>query len=92
MGRHIAFLLGAASLALAADATTTISIIFPGDAQTLVGSVVAVDSHAVTTVKINCPTGEDSSDCGVAPGIEVTQGPSTWAWTLTASGSPDGDM
>lgn len=74
--------LGAAA-ALAAGQSTTIDLFLPMfDKQKLVGSVVDADSTA-TTYAIACPSGANSDDCGLSESQTVTQGPSTWALTMS---------
>jgi hypothetical protein len=65
----------------AAQSSTIVNMFLPDiDTQTLLGSVVSADSTA-TLYNIACPSGEDSSDCGLA-GMTVLQGPSTALWHL----------
>lgn len=64
-----------------ADAQATGSIykvLLPGaDSQTLLGSIVAVQS-SLTTIAVACPSGTDSDDCGMPDGgMKITQGSAT---------------
>ena len=72
------FLLGTAGLfamanAQSAAAPITTSLLVAGaDKQPLAGSVIGADRTA-TTYSINCPPGTDSNECGMGPGMTVTQ-------------------
>ncbi|KAJ5126168.1 hypothetical protein N7448_005479 [Penicillium atrosanguineum] len=60
-----------------AAADSTVTLFLPGfDTQPLDGKILG-SSGAMTTYSLNCPSGEDSSDCGVPPGFIVTQGGSS---------------
>ncbi|ODA76268.1 hypothetical protein RJ55_08113 [Drechmeria coniospora] len=48
------------------------------DPQSLVGSVIAVDSQA-TTYAIGCAPDTPSDECGAPSSYTVAQGPSTWS-------------
>lgn len=65
-------------LGLAAAQTTTLSIPFYlADNQAIEASVVSAND-AATTLALNCPSGTDSSDCGLFPTMLLTYGPSTY--------------
>ncbi|KAJ5701735.1 hypothetical protein N7488_009283 [Penicillium malachiteum] len=55
--------------------------IYGADQQSLVGSVIESRSE-IATYSINCPTGTNSSDCGVSSGLLYTEGPTTVQWEL----------
>lgn len=78
-----------AGSAVAAE-TTTVKILVLGDESPFVGSVVNVDSSA-TTFAVQCPSGTPSDECGLPPGgATITQGESTWQWSLGMSNSEMG--
>lgn len=84
MARSLALL--AFSSAVLAAQTTTVKLLLPfADPQPLVASVVAADSSA-TTYAVGCPPGTDSDECGFAESQTITQGPSTYAFTMAYSG------
>lgn len=86
MARSLA-LLALASGAMAAQ-STVVSLLLPyGDVQKIDASIIGADSTA-TTYLFGCPKGEDSNDCGFPTSQTVTQGPSTWIYTETASADP----
>ncbi|TKA80676.1 hypothetical protein B0A49_01625 [Cryomyces minteri] len=73
------FLLALAAHTLAQNSSTTLSIFLPNtDPQSLVGSIIAVDSTA-TTLAIACPSGTDPNDCGYPSPFTLTTGPSLYA-------------
>jgi hypothetical protein len=37
----------------------------------------------VTTYLLNCPNGEDSTDCGIPPGFTLVEGPSSMAYAYS---------
>ncbi|KAH0496789.1 hypothetical protein TgHK011_004135 [Trichoderma gracile] len=83
MARSLALL--AFSSAVLAAQTTTVKLLLPfADPQPLVASVIAADSSA-TTYAVGCPPGTDSDDCGFAESQTITQGPSTYAFTMAYS-------
>ncbi|KAL6898308.1 hypothetical protein GGI43DRAFT_385188 [Trichoderma evansii] len=85
MARSLA-LLALASVAVAQS--TVVNLLLPyADEQTIVASVIGVDSTA-TTYLFGCPKGEDSNSCGYPTSQTVTQGPSTWIYTATISADP----
>lgn len=83
MARSLALL--AFSGAVLAAQTTTVSLLLPfADPQPLVGSVIGVDSTA-TTYAYGCAPGTSEDDCGFPSSETVTQGPSTWAFSMSYS-------
>lgn len=73
-------------IALASGAiaqSTVVSLLLPlPRLQNIKASAIAADSTA-TTYLFGCPAGEDSNDCLFAASRTVTQGPSTWLFTVT---------
>ncbi|KAL7915852.1 hypothetical protein GGI35DRAFT_473178 [Trichoderma velutinum] len=89
MARSLALL--AFSSAVMAAQSTTVSLLLPfADPQPLVGSVIAVGS-AATTYAYGCPS-ENADDCGFIGSQTVTQGPSTWDYTMTYSDEGEGSL
>lgn len=41
----------------------------------------SLQSGAMTTYSLNCPSGEDSDICGVPPGFTITQGGSSMEYS-----------
>ncbi|KAJ5526174.1 hypothetical protein N7494_012824 [Penicillium frequentans] len=74
----------------AAGSSVTSLFMFGADKQSLVGSVVKTDSRT-TTYSITCPSGSNSSNCGVHPGILYTEGPTTVEWALKSPYISAGD-
>ena len=77
MATFIALLSTAGLFAMAnaqsAAAPITTSLLVAGaDKQPLAASVIGADRTA-TTYSINCPPGTDSNECGMGPGMTVTQ-------------------
>lgn len=74
-------------------AQSTVSLFLPGfDNQTLVASVIGSDATA-TTYAVVCASGipdddEDDEDCGLGGGLVLTQGPSTFAYTMSYDDIP----
>ena len=84
MARALALL--ACSSAVLAAQSTTVKLLLPfADPQPLVASVIAADSTA-TTYAVGCPPGTDTEDCGFAESQTVTQGPTTYGFTMSYSG------
>ena len=83
-----ALVLAFAAVAMANE-TPTIGLIVPGEQNSnIYGSIVHVDSKSVTTAVVKCSKGTDNGDakCSIGDGgATITQGPSTWAFTLTTS-------
>lgn len=81
MARSLALL--ALSGAVVAAQTATVTLLLPfADQQPLVGSVISADSTA-TTYAYGCPPGGDSDECGFPASETITQGPSTWIYTMS---------
>ncbi|KAJ5102486.1 hypothetical protein N7532_003015 [Penicillium argentinense] len=79
-------LLTLGTAALAAAESSVVSLFIPDvEGTALVASVVA-QSAGMTTYSINCPSGTDSSDCGVAPGLTLTSGSKTVEWSMSEPG------
>ncbi|KAL4891185.1 hypothetical protein BDV59DRAFT_182717 [Aspergillus ambiguus] len=76
MQRRILFGLAMAVMVAAEKNLVTTMFVFNADPQSLVASVVSSDA-AATTYSINCPTGTDSNDCGMGPGMTLIAGPKT---------------
>ncbi|KAJ5633637.1 hypothetical protein N7528_001479 [Penicillium herquei] len=78
-------ILAIACLVLANAASENNSVvslfIYGADQQSLVGSVIESRSE-IATYSINCPSGTNSSDCGVSSGLLYTEGPTTVQWEL----------
>ncbi|KAL6881322.1 hypothetical protein J3F83DRAFT_721842 [Trichoderma novae-zelandiae] len=84
MARSLALL--AFSSAVLAAQTTTVKLLLPfADPQPLVASVVAADSSATTYV-IGCAPGTPDEDCGFGVSQTVTQGPTTYGFTMSSFG------
>ncbi|KAJ5724702.1 hypothetical protein N7493_006430 [Penicillium malachiteum] len=79
------YLLAIACLGLtdaASENNSVVSLfIYGADQQSLVGSVIESRSE-IATYSINCPSGTNSSDCGVSSGLLYTEGPTTVQWEL----------
>ncbi|POR38817.1 Uncharacterized protein TPAR_00998 [Tolypocladium paradoxum] len=89
MARSLALLAALAGAAVAADSTTTLSLLVPFyDVHSLglVGSIVGANS-AVTTFAVGCAPGTPRMSCDVpGPGsLTFLQGPSTWVQLLVHS-------
>ncbi|KAJ5994368.1 GPI anchored protein [Penicillium sp. IBT 35674x] len=74
----------------AADTSITSLFMFGANRQSLVGSVVKTESKT-TTYSITCPSGSNSSDCGVHHGLLYTQGPTTVEWAMESPYVSAGD-
>ncbi|KAJ4294854.1 hypothetical protein N0V88_005091 [Collariella sp. IMI 366227] len=82
--KHATPLVLAAGLA-AAQSTTVVNLLIPAaDPQAIVASVISADPTA-TTYYLKCPDGTDATDCGLADGVSVINGPSTLAYTYLFS-------
>ncbi|KAG5921128.1 hypothetical protein E4U42_005963 [Claviceps africana] len=78
----LAILAFATSAVSAAQPTPTLQLLFLGDKNPMVASVVA-DTAAAVTLAVQCPPGTASEDCGLPPeGVTITQGPKTWGLSL----------
>lgn len=66
---------------------TTLSVfLLDTDPQPLVASVVSANA-ATTSLAIGCPTGEDSSECGFGPGLDLEHiSGSIWQASMTSPG------
>jgi hypothetical protein len=84
--KHASFLLLGASL-VAAQSSTVVEMLLPMlDVQNIEGSVISAGPTA-TSVRINCPSGTPSDDCGLPPqGFEFLYGPSTLAFAMSEAG------
>jgi hypothetical protein len=65
-----------------AQASTTLNLFLLADNQTILGSVVNVAPTA-TTLFLQCPSGTDSSDCGIPSGLTVTENQSGITFTMS---------
>lgn len=73
------------SLSRAQNATIT-AFLVDTDPEPLVASVVTANA-ATTSLFVQCPSGEDASDCGLGPGISVEQvSTSIWQASMTPPG------
>lgn len=79
-----------AASALAADSSTTISVLYPGlRSQSFVASVVAAVPEA-TTFAYACPVDDPNGDCPLTQSQTIIQGPSTWSFAYDVStATPD---
>ncbi|KAL2024511.1 hypothetical protein VTK56DRAFT_7554 [Thermocarpiscus australiensis] len=77
------FAAGLAGLS-AAQSTSVVNLLMPlADPQSLAGSVVSAGPTA-TTYFVTCPTGADSTDCGLGDGVSLVNGPSTASYAMSS--------
>lgn len=69
---------------VAAAATSIVSLYNIGDAESVGASVISADKTA-TAYSIECM---NTDECGMPVGATVTQGPSTWAYTVVYPQTP----
>ncbi|KAH6607682.1 hypothetical protein Trco_003995 [Trichoderma cornu-damae] len=93
MARSLALLAVSSAALAAAQSTTVVPILLPYlDPQPLVASVVAADNTA-TTYAYGCKPGTPDDECGLAGTTQtVTQGPSTWVYSMSTPGDEDGTV
>ena len=77
-------LLPALAVPCLAQSTSVVDLVLPlFGPQTILASVVRVMPSA-TVYDLACPEGEDETECGLATGVRVTEGPSTVEFQLTS--------
>lgn len=79
-------LVAASVISVASAASSVVSLYNIGDTKNVVASVISADKTA-TAYSIACATLNGDS-CGMPVGATVTQGPSTWVYTVVFPESP----